>query len=398
MGFLSRSKDGSPDNANALRFEDKAGAEQVWLQAERNLDTHVKNDESHTVNGARSHYVRKNELHRVEANHTHAVKGGTETLTGKGKLDAAVEQYVLASGTQLRLVCGESAIELNANGKINLVGKDFNFFVEGDGYITTGGKLHLNTAGTPPGTTAPGDKHKENIDAAVEQHFTPQKKSKNFAPTTASGTSSKNGPAFKAAAPLKGDYVFKNEPSSSQIMPFNEEVVNEINKSATLQEQMKALKSQGWSILPGPKGGGCYTDNANQLIIMDPDYMETPADTVQTLAHEVGHATYPVPEDYSSRENFINSQLTNEGGATLNNIKVQREILANGGIDIGVAGSEDNLAAYNSMYDKMMSGELSRTDAAKAIGKVYGKGEIASSGDINYSEKYGNYYDSKFGE
>ncbi len=27
---LSRTKDGSVDNANALRFEDKAGAEQVW--------------------------------------------------------------------------------------------------------------------------------------------------------------------------------------------------------------------------------------------------------------------------------------------------------------------------------------------------------------------------------
>jgi type VI secretion system secreted protein VgrG len=133
MGFMSRTKDGSVDNANALRFEDKAGAEQVWIQAERNMDTSVKNDETHSVGGARSHYVKKNELHRVEANQTQAVKGGTEILTGKGKLDAAVEQYVIASGTKLRLVSGESAIELNANGKINLIGKEFNFFVEGDG-------------------------------------------------------------------------------------------------------------------------------------------------------------------------------------------------------------------------------------------------------------------------
>ena len=42
MGFMSRTKDGSVDNANALRFEDKAGAEQVWIRAERNLDTSVK--------------------------------------------------------------------------------------------------------------------------------------------------------------------------------------------------------------------------------------------------------------------------------------------------------------------------------------------------------------------
>ncbi|WP_240153690.1 bacteriophage T4 gp5 trimerisation domain-containing protein, partial [Erwinia amylovora] len=42
MGFMSRSKDGTPDNANALRFEDKAGEEQLWIQAERNMDTQVK--------------------------------------------------------------------------------------------------------------------------------------------------------------------------------------------------------------------------------------------------------------------------------------------------------------------------------------------------------------------
>lgn len=120
--------------------------------------------------------------------------------------------------------------------------------------------------------------------------------------------------------------------------------------------------------------------------------MEDTANTVQTLAHEAGHATYPVAADYSSKENFVNSQLMDEGGATLNNIKIQREILGNGGIDIDIAGSPENLKAYNAAYDKMVSGELSRVDAAKAIGKVYGKGEIASGTDLNYSDYYGGFY------
>ena len=75
--------------------------------------------------------------------------------------------------TKLRRVSGESAVELNANGKINLIGNEFHFFVEGDGYITTGVKLHLNTSGTQPGTTAPGSGHKGDIDAAVQEKFTP---------------------------------------------------------------------------------------------------------------------------------------------------------------------------------------------------------------------------------
>jgi type VI secretion system secreted protein VgrG len=395
MGFMSRTKGGSVDNANALRFEDKAGAEQVWIQAERNMDTSVKNDETHSVGGARSHYVKKNELHRVEANQTQAVKGGTEILTGKDKLDAAVEQYVIASGTKLRLVSGESAIELNANGKINLIGKEFNFFVEGDGYITTGGKLHLNTSGTKPGTTAPGSGHKGDIDSAVQAKFSPQESASRPAPAAAPAAGqSKPAPASASttAPPLKGNYVYKNNPNSSDVMPFNDDVVKQINKSPTLQTQLKDLKDKGWAIQPGATGGGSYTDSDNKLIVMDPEHMEDTANTVQTLAHEAGHATYPVAADYSSKENFVNSQLMDEGGATLNNIKIQREILGNGGIDIDIAGSPENLKAYNAAYDKMVSGELSRVDAAKAIGKVYGKGEIASGTDLNYSDYYGGFY------
>ncbi|MEB5683562.1 type VI secretion system tip protein VgrG, partial [Enterobacter hormaechei] len=394
MGFMSRTKDGSVDNANALRFEDKAGAEQVWIQAERNMDTSVKNDETHTVGGARSHYVKKNELHRVDANQIQAVKGGTEILTGKGKLDAAVEQYVIASGTKLRLVSGESAIELNANGKINLIGKEFNFFVEGDGYITTGGKLHLNTSGTKPGTTAPGSGHKGDIDAAVQEKFSPNKSAKNPAPAASAPAATRPKPTtkFASAPPLKGSYVYQNNSYNSDVMPFSEDVVKEINKSPTLQTQLKDLKDKGWAIQPGAAGGGSYADTNNKLIVMDPEHMEDTATTVQTLAHEAGHATYPVAVDSSSKESFINSQLMDEGGATLNNIKIQREILANGGIDIDIAGSAENLKAYNSAYDKMVSGELSRIDAAKAIGKVYGKGEIASGTNLNYNDYYGGFY------
>ena len=49
-GVLTRSsKGGSYGNANALRFEDKKGSEQLWLHAEKNMDTSVENDESRTV-------------------------------------------------------------------------------------------------------------------------------------------------------------------------------------------------------------------------------------------------------------------------------------------------------------------------------------------------------------
>jgi type VI secretion system secreted protein VgrG len=49
-GIKTRSsKKGSDQNYNEIRFEDKKGEEQVYIHAEKNLDTVVENDETHSV-------------------------------------------------------------------------------------------------------------------------------------------------------------------------------------------------------------------------------------------------------------------------------------------------------------------------------------------------------------
>ncbi|MCK6952872.1 type VI secretion system Vgr family protein [Enterobacter bugandensis] len=381
MGFMSRSKGGSVDNANALRFEDKAGAEQVWIQAERNMDTSVKNDETHSVGGARSHYVKKNELHRVEANQTQAVKGGTEILTGKGKLDAAVEQYVIASGTKLRLVSGESAIELNANGKINLIGKEFNFFVEGDGYITTGGKLHLNTSGTKPGTTAPGSGHKGDIDAAVQAKFTPGKESKAGVAASAPAETSKN-----ATPPAS------NVPSSG----YGKDVDSLVDKSPTMKNDIATLKKRGWTFEEGEAGKGTFANRQKRVITVDRNELGNPNAVVQSLSHESGHALYEPNIDFSSRDAYLNSTLSDEGAATLNNIRVQREIIANKGGDIGIAGNPANQTQYNRIYDSLERGAIKESEARTQIGRIFGKGEQTSTTGQYYEDYYGGWYDKNY--
>ncbi|EPR8028245.1 type VI secretion system tip protein VgrG [Enterobacter hormaechei subsp. hoffmannii] len=381
MGFMSRTKDGSVDNANALRFEDKAGAEQVWIQAERNMDTSVKNDETHSVGGARSHYVKKNELHRVEANQIQAVKGGTEILTGKGKLDAAVEQYVIASGTKLRLVSGESAIELNANGKINLIGKEFNFFVEGDGYITTGGKLHLNTSGTKPGTTAPGSGHKGDIDAAVQEKFAPGKESKAGAAASAPAETSKTATPPSLGVPSSG---------------YGKDVDGLVDKSPTMKNDIATLKKRGWTFEEGEAGKGTFANRQKRVITVDKNELGNPNAVVQSMSHESGHALYEPNIDFSSRDAYLNSTLSDEGAATLNNIRVQREIIANKGGDIGIAGNPANQTQYNRIYDSLERGAIKESEARTQIGRIFGKGEQTSTTGQYYEDYYGGWYDKNY--
>jgi type VI secretion system secreted protein VgrG len=80
-GLLTRSSEGASDaNANALRFEDKKGAEQLWLHAERNQDIEVEKDETHWVGHDRTKTIDNDETVHVKHDRTETVDHD-ETIT-----------------------------------------------------------------------------------------------------------------------------------------------------------------------------------------------------------------------------------------------------------------------------------------------------------------------------
>ncbi|WP_022974468.1 type VI secretion system Vgr family protein, partial [Xanthomonas maliensis] len=85
-GFLTRSSpDGVYENANAFRFEDKKGQEEVWLHAEKDQRIEVEHDESHWVGNDRSKRVDHNETSSIGDNRTEDV-GQNETISiGKNR-------------------------------------------------------------------------------------------------------------------------------------------------------------------------------------------------------------------------------------------------------------------------------------------------------------------------
>lgn len=79
-GLLTRSSLGGSDaNANAIRFEDKIGEEQVWIHAEKNQDIEVENDETHWVGHDRKKNVDHDETTVVGHDRTETV-GNNETI------------------------------------------------------------------------------------------------------------------------------------------------------------------------------------------------------------------------------------------------------------------------------------------------------------------------------
>jgi type VI secretion system secreted protein VgrG len=80
-GILTRSsKGGGYGNANAIRFEDKMGEEEVWLHAEKDQRIEVEHDETHWVGHDRSKTVDHDETVHVKHDRTETVDND-ETIT-----------------------------------------------------------------------------------------------------------------------------------------------------------------------------------------------------------------------------------------------------------------------------------------------------------------------------
>lgn len=159
MGFMSRSKDGSPDNANALRFEDKAGEEQVWLHAERNMDIDVENDENHAVGGNQTIVVAKNHESQVDGQYRQSTQFNHSELVGGDYVLKTQQNILLAAGQSISLVSGDSMLTLDHSGTVSIQCVNFQINASGQGEINTGGTLDLNIkqpakAKTPPPTPA----------------------------------------------------------------------------------------------------------------------------------------------------------------------------------------------------------------------------------------------------
>ena len=174
-GMKSRSsKGGSPANFNEIRMEDKKGAEQLYIHAERNQDIVVEVNETHSVGNDRVKSIGHDEYVTIGNKRTRIVQHVDELTVGEKKLDSIGQSYVIEVGERLRLVCGASILELNASGQINLCGVNISVHASSDAQINTGGVLHLNNGGGPD-TTTEGQGVQGTISAKAKAPFSAPK-------------------------------------------------------------------------------------------------------------------------------------------------------------------------------------------------------------------------------
>lgn len=121
-GLRTRSTpQGGEQNASEFWFDDKRGAEKVFLHAERDLQVEVENDATHSITGNRAVTLRRgnDKVTVQQGNRTVEVPLGNHSITSKTgnisvKTDAGA--ITLEAMQSLTLKVGQSSVTLDQSG------------------------------------------------------------------------------------------------------------------------------------------------------------------------------------------------------------------------------------------------------------------------------------------
>ena len=121
-GILTRSsKGGGYGNANAIRFEDKQGAEQLWIHAEKNQDIEVENDETHWVGHDRTKTIDHDETTHVKHDRTETVDHNETITIGVDRKESVGSNETISIGVDRTETVGSNeTITIGSNRTITV--------------------------------------------------------------------------------------------------------------------------------------------------------------------------------------------------------------------------------------------------------------------------------------
>ena len=165
-GFRTRSTPkGTAANCNEFRFDDKKGAEQVYLHAEKNQDISVENDETHTVGHDRDKTIDNDERSHIKHDRKEMV-GNDETIQighdrsmkiGHDKTEVVIhDKGIKVGGSHTEMIGGSMSVVV-ATTLTESVGINYAETVGGAMELTVGAVLAI-TVGAAMAETVGGSK------------------------------------------------------------------------------------------------------------------------------------------------------------------------------------------------------------------------------------------------
>jgi len=142
-GMKSRSsKEGTADNANEFRFEDKKGSEEILLHAEKILTIEVEKEQDVTVKGARTLVVEKEHTIDVKKDQKETIGGAYEASVTKEYVLQA-KKVQLTADDEISIKTGSAEIVMKKNGDILIKGNNIKVDASGKIDISAGGDIKM---------------------------------------------------------------------------------------------------------------------------------------------------------------------------------------------------------------------------------------------------------------
>jgi type VI secretion system secreted protein VgrG len=147
-GIQTRSSlGGSAANFNQIRFEDKKGAEQLHIHAEKNQDIEVENDETHSVGHDRTKTIGHDETTLVKNDRTETVNNNeTITVDGDRKETVHKNESITVDSNRTRAVGGSESVTV-AMARTHTVGINEAITVGGAQEVTVGAFRAVSVGG-----------------------------------------------------------------------------------------------------------------------------------------------------------------------------------------------------------------------------------------------------------
>ena len=147
--FMSRSsKGGGSSNYNELRFEDLMGQEQIFINAEKDMDLRVEKDSREFIGANRHLIVTTNQVEQIQTDkHLHVQGKHFEKIDSDMSLNVGGNQMESVTGNKSLNVTGDQKESVTGNVSLSVTGNQNESVTGNVSLSVTGGKMDSITMG-----------------------------------------------------------------------------------------------------------------------------------------------------------------------------------------------------------------------------------------------------------
>ncbi len=146
-----RSQTHKGEGFNELRFEDAGGKQEVFLHAQKDMNTKVLNNRTTHVLADHFEVVEKNQMIKITQNPDEEVGENKKLFVNKdyqqrvgaNKTSIVKQNIKYVAGDSFEIVCGKSTLQMDKDGYIRIRGHEIIIETSGDQYIKADGDITL---------------------------------------------------------------------------------------------------------------------------------------------------------------------------------------------------------------------------------------------------------------